>query len=179
MAHRLRCVFAFFLLKHPQAPTLDHARGPCRLTTHTVLAELFPNAQVIGTDLSQIQPDQKPPNVTFVREDSEEEWCYDFRFDYIHARAVVTCFDNPKGVMEKAFQNLNPGGYIEYLDCYGVSGCLDGTLKGTALERLGGLCVQGAAASGRDLMVATRYKEWLEEIGCKSCRGPGMDGGVC
>ncbi|KAK7947887.1 uncharacterized protein PG986_008773 [Apiospora aurea] len=128
-------------------------------------AELFPNAQVIGTDLSQIQPDHKPPNVTFVREDSEEEWCYDHKFDYIHARAVVTCFDNPKGVMEKAFENLSPGGYLEYLDCYGISGCLDGTLKGTGLEKLGTYCVQGAAASGRDLMVATRYKEWLEEIG--------------
>ncbi|KAK8038669.1 hypothetical protein PG993_007080 [Apiospora rasikravindrae] len=128
-------------------------------------AELFPDAQIIGTDLSQIQPDHKPPNVTFVREDSEEEWCYDHKFDYIHARAVFTCFDDPRGVMERAFENLKPGGYIEYLDCYGTSGSFDGSLRGTALERLGLLCQQGAAKNGRDLLVAMRYKEWLEEVG--------------
>ncbi|KAK8094898.1 hypothetical protein PG997_001583 [Apiospora hydei] len=128
-------------------------------------AELFPDAQIIGTDLSQIQPDAKSPNVTFVREDSEEAWCYSTKFDYIHARAVFTCFDDPKGVMERAFENLQPGGYLEYLDCYGTSGSFDGSLRGTALERLGILCQQGASTNGRDLLVAMRYKEMLEEVG--------------
>ncbi|KAK7921647.1 Secondary metabolism regulator LAE1 [Apiospora marii] len=128
-------------------------------------AELYPDAQVIGSDLSQIQPDTKPPNVTFVREDSDEEWCYDAKFDFIHARLVFTCFDNPRGVLERAFENLNPGGWIEYMDATGTSGCLDGTLRGTALEKVSVYCQQGAATNGRDLRVAEKYKQWLEEIG--------------
>ncbi|KAK8108083.1 S-adenosyl-L-methionine-dependent methyltransferase [Apiospora kogelbergensis] len=128
-------------------------------------AELFPDAQIVGTDLSQIQPEHRPANVTFVREDSEEEWCYDVKFDYIHARAVFSCFDNPKGVMEKAFANMNPGGYIEYLDFIGVSGCLDGSIQGTSLEKIGVYCTKGASASGRDLLVASHYKQWLKEVG--------------
>ncbi|KAK8133547.1 hypothetical protein PG984_005559 [Apiospora sp. TS-2023a] len=121
-----------------------------------------------GTGIWPIEFDParyQAPNVTFVREDSEEEWCYDHKFDYIHARAVFTCFDNPKGVMEKAFANMNPGGYIEYLDGYNKAGCLDGTVRGTALEKFGGYCQQGADTNGRDLHVAEHYKQWLEEVG--------------
>ncbi|KAK8134228.1 hypothetical protein PG984_006240 [Apiospora sp. TS-2023a] len=128
-------------------------------------AELFPNAKVVGTDLSQIQPENSHPNVTFVREDSEEEWCHEVQFDFIHARAVVSCFDNPRRMMEKIFENLTPGGYAEYQDCYGVAGCLDGTLQGTALEKFWLAMVEGGKAIGRDFMVATHYKEWMEEIG--------------
>ncbi|KAK8025333.1 hypothetical protein PG990_003156 [Apiospora arundinis] len=129
------------------------------------LAELFPNAQIVGTDLSQIQPESKPENVSFVREDSEEEWCHDVKFDYIHARAVVSCFNHPKQMMQRVFDNLNPGGYAEYMDCYGLAGCLDGTLRGTALEKFWMSMVEGGAAIGRDFMVASHYKEWMEEIG--------------
>lgn len=33
-----------------------------------------PGSNVIGTDLSLIQPDTHPPNCTFVREDVEDSW---------------------------------------------------------------------------------------------------------
>ncbi|KAK7977835.1 hypothetical protein PG988_005325, partial [Apiospora saccharicola] len=62
---------------------------------HGLVAELFPNAKVVGTGLSQIQPENSHPNVTFVREDSEEEWCHEVPLNFIHARAVMSCFDNP------------------------------------------------------------------------------------
>ncbi|KAK7977014.1 S-adenosyl-L-methionine-dependent methyltransferase [Apiospora saccharicola] len=95
----------------------------------------------------------------------EEAWCHHHKFDYIHARLVCTCFDNPRGVMERAFANLHPDGWAEYFDSMGHSGCLDGTLKGTALEQVTEYCQQGAAASGRDLFVAKNYRQWMEEIG--------------
>ena len=34
------------------------------------MGDLFPDAQVIGTDLSPIQPEEVPPNVEFYIEDS-------------------------------------------------------------------------------------------------------------
>lgn len=50
-------------------------------------AREHPQSNVIGTDLSLIQPDEnKPPNLVFEREDSEEAWIFDFPFDYIHWR---------------------------------------------------------------------------------------------
>lgn len=51
-------------------------------------AELHPDAQVFGTDISIIQPLYVPPNCQFVREDSEEEWVFTFPFDYIHLRMM-------------------------------------------------------------------------------------------
>lgn len=56
-----------------------------------IWAKLFardhPGSRVIGTDISIIQPSENnPPNVTFVREDSEDTWIFDHKFDYIHWR---------------------------------------------------------------------------------------------
>lgn len=51
-------------------------------------AEAHPTAEVVGTDLSLIQPKYSPPNCHFVREDAEEEWVHDSPFDYIHVRMM-------------------------------------------------------------------------------------------
>jgi hypothetical protein len=52
------------------------------------MAEEFPNAMVVGTDLSPIQPRRIPPNCKFYVDDFESEWEYrlDEHFDYIHSR---------------------------------------------------------------------------------------------
>ncbi|KAK8054777.1 S-adenosyl-L-methionine-dependent methyltransferase [Apiospora rasikravindrae] len=77
-------------------------------------AREHPNSQVIGTDLSAIQPDPAAPNCTFIKDDAEDPWEFgDIRFDYIHLRFVVTCFDNHHGVLSQAFNHLEPGGWIE------------------------------------------------------------------
>jgi hypothetical protein len=86
---------------------------------------------VIGTDLSAIQPSLGVPNCTFLKDDAEEEWVFPLphleetepcvgicehriMFDYVHLRAMVTCFNDPKMVMKNALKNLNPGGWIEF-----------------------------------------------------------------
>jgi hypothetical protein len=56
--------------------------------------------------LSKIQPDNAPHNVEFIKDDCEEEWFYPFKFDFIHARAVFTCFNDQKTVMKHAYDNL-------------------------------------------------------------------------
>ncbi|KAK7958544.1 hypothetical protein PG988_013392 [Apiospora saccharicola] len=66
-----------------------------------------PDCQVIGTDLSLIQPDMEDtvPNCRFIREDSEDPWTYDHKFDYVHLRYVVTCFKDHRTIMRHAFKN--------------------------------------------------------------------------
>jgi ubiquinone/menaquinone biosynthesis C-methylase UbiE len=60
-----------------------------------------PTSNVIGSDLSLIQPTDPPVNnVSFVREDAEEDdWYYGLKFDYIHLRGTVTCFTHPEKVI--------------------------------------------------------------------------------
>jgi hypothetical protein len=50
----------------------------------------FPEAQVIGTDISPIQPSWVCPNLEFVVEDFEDEWVHEPEsFDFIHARLLA------------------------------------------------------------------------------------------
>jgi hypothetical protein len=53
-----------------------------------------------------------PLNCRFEIDDAEEEWIYSQSFDYIHGRALVSCFKDP--VAAKIFANLNPYGYFEF-----------------------------------------------------------------
>lgn len=49
----------------------------------------YPSAQVIGNDISAIQPNWVAPNVEFIVDDYEAEWLYQKdNFDFIHARLL-------------------------------------------------------------------------------------------
>lgn len=131
-------------------------------------AKQHPESQVVGTDLSLIQPpaDALPPNVSFVKEDSErDEWVFPAPFDFIFLRAVYTCFDDHRALIHKCFDHLQPGGWLEFDDgCFALV-CTDGTLEGTAWERWTRLILQAGAQAGRDFHVARNYKQWLLEAG--------------
>ncbi|KAK0721884.1 S-adenosyl-L-methionine-dependent methyltransferase [Lasiosphaeria miniovina] len=49
-------------------------------------AHAYPEAEVIGVDLSPIFPEWIPRNVQFVVDDLEDEWNWTKRFDFIVAR---------------------------------------------------------------------------------------------
>jgi hypothetical protein len=52
-------------------------------------ADQFPSAEVIGTDLSPIQPAFVPPNLRFEIDDCCSEWAYTKdSFDFIHVRGM-------------------------------------------------------------------------------------------
>ncbi|KAF3764608.1 S-adenosyl-L-methionine-dependent methyltransferase [Cryphonectria parasitica EP155] len=131
-------------------------------------ARTYPKAKVLGTDLSLIQPSETPPNCSFSRADAEAAWPFQRHFDFIHLRAVCTCFSDPKGVMQKVFDNLKPGGWCEYNDyvpeCVAAPGA-EKILQDSAFPKCVSLFAQGLANAGRDPLVTLKYKEWMEEIG--------------
>ncbi|KAH8658298.1 S-adenosyl-L-methionine-dependent methyltransferase [Xylariales sp. PMI_506] len=133
------------------------------------LAEQFPEAQVIGTDLSAIQPTNKPDNCTFIRDDAEAEWVFEHKFDFVHLRFVFSCFTDPRATMREAFANMNSGAWIEYQDAsIEQVGSMDGpeAIDGSAFQRWSKALIDGtAAAMGRNIEVAPHYKSWLEEVG--------------
>ncbi|KAK6220556.1 hypothetical protein LQW54_002001 [Pestalotiopsis sp. IQ-011] len=130
-------------------------------------AQQHPESQVVGSDLTQIQPTAVLPNLSFVQEDSEEQWVHDQPFDYIHLRYVYTCFDSPQTVIKSAFENLNSGGWIEFQDATMELHSSKGVayLDGNPLKRLFDLAIQGAAKHGRNIVVSRYLKQWLEEAG--------------
>lgn len=79
------------------------------------MAEDFPGAEVVGTDLSPIQPNWAPPNCRFFIDDVESDWTFgeDEVFDYIHARALAGGIADWERLLRQAYGHLRPGGWIE------------------------------------------------------------------
>lgn len=171
--------------EEPVSSELNESRLTCLNA-----ARQNPHSHVIGTDLSLIQPPNIPPNCEFIREDSEEEWLFHQKFDYVHLRLVFTCFDYPRRVIAEAFKNMNPGGWIEFQDgsanIQSKGGPFEGEWRlcgeltvigqlltctgmnaGSALQRWSECLISGAGTMGRDIEKAQDYKKWLIEAGCR------------
>jgi len=78
-------------------------------------AELFPDTEIIGTDLSPIQPTWAPSNCHFYVDDVESDWAYnpDEAFDYIHGRAMGGAIGDWERLFRQIYDHLQPGGWVE------------------------------------------------------------------
>ena len=80
-------------------------------------ADQYPHVEVIGTDLSPIQPSWVPPNVRFEMEDATQPWTFkENSFDYIHMRYLFGSISDWDRLFEQAYRALKPGGWIETFD---------------------------------------------------------------
>lgn len=106
---------------------------------------------MIGTDLSAIQASRGLSNCQFVQEDTEDEWTIGENFDYIHLRMMVSCYADPRGVIQKLFTKVKPGGWVEYQDISFNVDDVDSSLqtKGASIRRWAHLCIAGAAVMGK------------------------------
>lgn len=77
------------------------------------IGDEFPDANVVGTDLSPIQPRWVPPNVSFEINDLEDEWNFPQKFDFIMSRALVGAIKDWNRHVANAYKSLAPGGYLE------------------------------------------------------------------
>ncbi|KAH6880537.1 S-adenosyl-L-methionine-dependent methyltransferase [Thelonectria olida] len=125
-----------------------------------------PETEVIGVDLSPIQPHFVPPNVKFFIDDIEEPWSYSRPFNYIHCRMMTSSLANWNKFLRDAFENLAPGGYIELqeIDLFAKSD--DGTFKeDCALAKCAALLNEACNKIGRPFQDNTQLKDFLAEIG--------------
>ncbi|RSL79146.1 hypothetical protein CDV31_017231 [Fusarium ambrosium] len=76
-------------------------------------ADDHPSAQVIGTDISPIQPDWVPPNLQFQLDDADLEWTFKERFEFIYGRRMVGSITDWDIFAKNAIAALRPGGYFE------------------------------------------------------------------
>lgn len=98
-------------------------------------------------------------------DDAEDDWVFHQEFDYIHARAIVSCFKDPKAVFQRAFQALRPGGVLELYDPIFPLQFLDPPPENCPLAEWNKLIVEAAGKVGRPWTNAANYKSWLQEIG--------------
>ncbi|KAL1892376.1 hypothetical protein Sste5346_007114 [Sporothrix stenoceras] len=130
-------------------------------------AEQHPAADVLGTDLSPIQPEYVPPNCRFEIDDLDDDWAFSSanKFDYIHGRYIVPFLKDVPGVIQKAYDHLQPGGYFELFEGPILFHCVDDTLEGTTIKEWNDLISAGVRKIGRDPLAALKLKQWMEAAG--------------
>ena len=154
MGHRIRCVY----LSAKQTLT-DSLLPLCHA------AEQNPESDVLGTDLSPIQPEYVPANCRFEIDDAEDEWVFSHPFDYIHGRYMCAFLKDFDHLFRSAYANLSPGGWVEFQETLINFQAIDNTLEGTALQEWNKLLLEGIRKMGRNAMAAVKYKQHMADAG--------------
>ncbi|EMR64082.1 putative methyltransferase domain-containing protein [Eutypa lata UCREL1] len=157
--------FAPLSTVNPPRRILDIATGTG--TWAIEMSDEFPNAEIIGTDLSPIQPNYVPENVHFYIEDALEDWFYSNPLDYIFVRLATGVWSNfERDCARKAFDNLEPGGWFEAQEILPGMLCDDGTMpEDWPLKRLMEDLHDCAEQIDRSLRCAETYKQALVNVG--------------
>lgn len=136
-------------------------------------ADTFPSAEVIGTDLSPIQPSWVPPNLRFLVDDAESPWLYSAArpFDFIHARDLGGAIANWPRLLRQAYGHLRPGGWVELQEFEVTLRSDDETLRlaPTLCEFLGRLH-EASEAFHRPMNIAEGHRQRLVEAGFEDIR---------
>ncbi|OCK78488.1 S-adenosyl-L-methionine-dependent methyltransferase [Lepidopterella palustris CBS 459.81] len=129
-------------------------------------ADQYPSARVTGTDLSPIQPNFVPPNCTFIVEDSEGDWVWDEKFDFIHSRTLGSTWRNWPGYFRKCYDYLKPGGYLEIHEFTFPFHCDDGTAgPENPMMQWSMYFNEACAKGGVDIEQCANLDPWLREAG--------------
>lgn len=136
-------------------------------------ADSHPSAEVIGTDLSPIQPSWVPPNLRFIVDDAESPWLFSPNrpFDFVHIRDLGGAIADWPKLLRQAYGHLKPGGWIE-LQEFEVTLKADNDsmrLAPTLCEFLGRLH-QASEAFHRPMNIAEGHRQRLVEAGFEDVR---------
>ncbi|KAF5229090.1 hypothetical protein FAUST_10642 [Fusarium austroamericanum] len=114
-------------------------------------ADEYPNAEVIGTDISPIQPDWIPPNLKFEIEDCTQEWTFqpDF-FDFVHMRYLYGSISDWPALFKEAYRACRPGGWVESHEASPRMESDDGSVtEGSAMNEWGKFFIEGGRKLNR------------------------------
>jgi SAM-dependent methyltransferase len=131
------------------------------------MAELYPSAVVIGTDLSPIQPMFVPPNCQFEIEDVSLDWTYPTNhFDFVHVRELFGSIPDWDRFFQQSLEALKPGGYLEILEHSVVPESDDGTVGPDSFYTIWGQTVIDLGARrGKSFSIWKESKERMERAG--------------
>lgn len=118
-------------------------------------ADQFPSAEVIGTDLSPIQPTWVPPNLKFELDDATLTWSWkDDTFDFVHMRYLFGAITDWNKLLEEAYRCCKPGGWVQSCEVDALFVSDDGTTENVhGFETWNKLYREGGAKIGRSFTV--------------------------
>ncbi|EXK91887.1 hypothetical protein FOQG_05893 [Fusarium oxysporum f. sp. raphani 54005] len=129
-------------------------------------ADAHPETEVIGIDLSPIQPNFLPTNLQFQVDDLEDEWTFSYNFDFIFARMMTGSIGDFPKFFTQSFNALSPGGWVECQDITFPAQCDDGTLKKDSyIDQWSSLMIEATNKFGRTAESAKFYKQQMIDAG--------------
>ena len=140
------------------------------LTAYRDMADKFPSAEVIGTDLTPVKPGMQPDNVKFEIDDMCSPWIYpDDHFDFVHIRGLFGSVADWPALYAEAFKHIRPGGYVEQVEWSVHNRSVD-TQHGllpphTTLARWSQYAVQCGMISGKTFEIAENMAGLIREAG--------------
>ncbi|KAI9796416.1 MAG: hypothetical protein M1833_006188 [Piccolia ochrophora] len=131
------------------------------------MADKFPSAAVVGTDLSPVQPKWVPPNLSFEIDDVEAAWTYmPNTFDLIHVRFMFLAVKDFPRMLRQAMIALKPGGYIELSELAVDPRSHDNTLPQDSQILLWiRLLREASTRMGYDMTIAQSFKRLVLDAG--------------
>lgn len=156
------------------APLGDNVQKVLDVGTGTGLwaidfADDHPEANVIGTDISPIQPKWVPPNLKFEIEDCTSEWTFHANeFDYVHIRYLVGSIVDWPALFKEAYNALKPGAWLESFEGSPHMISDDGSVaEKSAISQWGKFFEEGGRTLGRTFMVVDTgiQRKAMEEAG--------------
>ncbi|KAF7550351.1 hypothetical protein G7Z17_g5775 [Cylindrodendrum hubeiense] len=92
-------------------------------------AQQHESAEVIGVDLSPVQPSMVPPNVRFEVDDVSLDWTFPKdHFDFVHIRMLTGSIPSWPDFHKKVLSHLSPGGWVEQVELGMTTKSDDGTV---------------------------------------------------
>jgi SAM-dependent methyltransferase len=135
------------------------------------MADEYPNAHVIGTDLSPIQPTFVPPNCHFEIEDCNLDWTYPAsHFDFVHVRELFGSVPDWDRFFAQALHTLKPGGYMEVIEHSVTPISDDGTVGPESFYALWGNTVtEMGERRGKSFDIWRESRGRMEKAGFVEC----------
>ncbi|KAH8147305.1 uncharacterized protein LAJ45_08783 [Morchella importuna] len=131
------------------------------------IGERYPSAQVIGTDISPIQPSWVPPNVEFQIDDAELPWTFkNDSFDLVHIRHMCGAVKDWDELIKQAYRVCKPGGWIDCSEYEMDIFCDDDTLPDTLeIKKFYVLVNKAVETTGAGFTMADKLKPLIEKAG--------------
>ncbi|KAI1333883.1 S-adenosyl-L-methionine-dependent methyltransferase [Xylariaceae sp. FL0016] len=130
------------------------------------VGDQYPSAEVLGLDLSPIQPVWIPPNVKFLIDDCEDEWLNGHGWDLVHLRSMSPIIKDNARLCRQTFEHLRPGGWMEWHEQHAVFCCDDGTMPpDDPCVQFYELAHQAFAKMGFDIHTSAAMREPMEAAG--------------
>ncbi|KAG0126685.1 S-adenosyl-L-methionine-dependent methyltransferase [Tuber indicum] len=134
--------------------------------------EAYPAAEVIGTDLSPIQPSWVPSNVSFQIDDAESDWTFASNsFDLIHIRHLNGGIKDWGKLIRQAFKALKPGGWLDIAEYECFLRSDDGSLSAeSSLFKYYELVNEAADKMGQEFKIAASLDQFILDAGFDKVR---------